>query len=144
MICHDIYLPRYDWRVTVFYSVTCYYLYEIMDALRAIGVDRHSLAKAHKNISSCQLDNGLTYSNHENRMSVMVISMASSSDEYANSIAHESQHLIKHITKALGLDPYGEEICYIAGDIGAAIHHHAKELYCDDCLEHLKRELNHN
>lgn len=138
MIRHDIYLKGYDWRITVFYSVTCYYLYEIMDALRAIGVDRHSMAKAYRNISSCKLDTGLTFSNKSMRESVMVISKASNADEYANSIAHESQHLIKHITKALELDPYGEEICYIAGDIGAAIHHHAAALYCDECLANMR------
>lgn len=139
MIRHDIYLKRYDWRITVYYSVTCYYLYEIMDALRAIEVDKDSLAKAYRNISSCKLDTGLTFSNPERRESVMVIGTASNADEYANSIAHESQHLIKHITKALRLDPYGEEICYIAGDIGAAINHHAHALYCDECLESLRK-----
>ena len=141
MIRHDVYLPRYDWRVTIYYSVTCYYMYEILDALRAIGIDRHSIGKAYRNLASGQLDTGLTYSNPQRGESVMVISTASSPEEYANSIAHESQHLLKHICKTCDIDPYGEEVCYLAGELAAQIHHHASALYCNDCFKGLRSRL---
>lgn len=126
------------WRVRVFYSVTSYHLYEIMDSLRNAGCDKESMAKAFRNISSGKLDTGLTYSNPRTKESVMVIGYASSADEYANSIFHETQHLVKHITKTLGIDPYGEEICYLAGEVGAAINHFAHDLLCDNCLSKLR------
>lgn len=137
MIKHNITLSN-GWRVKVFYSVTSYYLYEILDCLRNTGCEKDYLAKAYRNIASGKLDTGLTYSNPRTRESVMVIGYASNADEYANSIFHETQHLVKHITMTLGIDPYGEEICYLTGEAGAAINHYAHDLLCDRCLSKLR------
>lgn len=141
MIIQELNIKGYDWHVTFFFSVTCYHLYTILDKLREIGASQDVVAKAYKNISSCSLDTGLTYSNPERRESVVVIGTASSPEEYSNSIAHECQHLIKHIGLENGIDPYSEELCYLAGHIAGEIHKNASALFCNNCLMGLRKKL---
>lgn len=51
--------------------------------------------------------------------------------------------LAKEIGKACGIDPYGEEICYLAGYIAQQIHHHASQLLRTHCLQNTKDRLSH-
>lgn len=64
--------------------------------------------------STTSTNTGTTTGNGE---AVCVIGIASSAAEYMNSIVHEVLHLCKFIGRAEGLDPYGEEVCYIGGEI---------------------------
>ena len=99
----------------VFYSVHGYYVDEIMDALSAIGVCGRKARRAYRNLSSGKVNTGLTYA--KDGCAVCVIGKASSAAQYADSIQHEVMHLANFIGKAEGLDPYGEDICYIGGEI---------------------------
>lgn len=60
---------------------------------------------------------GLTYTNTRLQETVMVIGEATSPEEFFNSLTHESRHLEAHIAQTLNLDPYGEDICYVSGEI---------------------------
>lgn len=133
MIVQEFYLHRVGWHVKVFYSVTCYYVYEILDALRDIGCSGKTLRDAYKSLYNCDLDSGLTYSNTRTRESVIVIATTSSAAEFNNSLQHEQRHLERHITDSLGIDPNSEDAAYIAGDIAEAMFSHAKHLMCDNC-----------
>lgn len=117
MLRDEIYIKRYDWHVVVYYAVDCYKADEICRDLESIGCDRENLERARENLTAGELDTGLTYSNTIARESIMVVSLSSSPDEYANSIAHESMHLVMHIAHTFGIDCYGEEVCYLAGSI---------------------------
>lgn len=140
MIVQEFTLKRVGWRVKVFYSVTGYYLYEILDELRRIGCTGETLKDAYFQLFNCELNTGLTYSNCETRESVMVIAHTTSAKEFANSLQHEQNHLKRHIAQTLGIDPYGEEESYLSGEIGAAMHPVAKTLLCEDCrAEFMKR-----
>ena len=44
----------------------------------------------------------------------MVISLTSTPEEFQNSWDHEKGHLCRHISKAFGIDPYGEEAQYLS------------------------------
>lgn len=112
-------LPKIDWRVQVYVAVDCYYTDEIVHELHSLGAPKDTLEAAYRNLSACALDKGFTFSNLETHETLIVIGMASSKEEYFNSMAHESQHLISHICQAYEFDPNGEPIAYIAGDIGA-------------------------
>lgn len=133
MIIQEFYLEDVDWHVKVFYSVTCYYVYEILDALRSIGCRGETLRDAYRSLYNCDLDTGLTFSNTNDRESVIVIATTSSAAEFNNSLQHEQRHLERHITDALGIDPNSEEAAYIAGDIAKAMFSHAQHLMCDNC-----------
>ena len=74
MIRQEFILPRYDWHVSVYYSVTTYWTREIMDELRRVGCRGESLRRAYRNLESGNLNTGITYSNFGRCDTVMVIS----------------------------------------------------------------------
>lgn len=141
MIVQDFVLDKIGWRVKVFYAVTGYYLYDIMEAMRKIGCRGVHLHDAYRQIFNSELNTGLTYSNPSRRESVMVIACASSADEFANSLQHEQRHLERHIAESLGIDPYSEDASYLAGDISAAMFPYAKKLLCDGCRQKMLKKF---
>ena len=128
MIRQLITIERYRWEVTVYYAVTGYYSDKIADELERMGADPEFIEQAYENMKSNSLDTGFTYSDLVMRDSIMVINRTSSEGEFSNSLAHESQHLIRHISQAMGIDPTGEEICYLAGYIAQQMHPVTKNL----------------
>ena len=122
------------WRVTCFYAVTHYEVDEIMHTLAEAGADDKSLNRAYENLSSGNLNTGLCYSG--NGESVLVISIASSPDQFLNSLVHELHHLASHIASALGYDQKGEEACYIAGETAERMYKVANKFLCEHCRKH--------
>lgn len=96
MIVQDFYIPKYDWRVRVYYAVTTYWISEILCELHRIGCRGEDFKQAYRNLSSGALNTGLTYSDFEERETVMVIALTSSPGEFQNSWDHEKGHLYDH------------------------------------------------
>lgn len=122
------------WRVTAYYAVTHYEVDEIMTALERAGCRGEHLQSAYDNLSSGNQNTGLCYSGDGE--SVLVVSVASSGKEFSNSIFHEVAHLSCHIATALGIDLRGEEVCYLAGEIGQKMHPIIAHYLCEDCRGH--------
>lgn len=133
MIVQDIYLERVEWHVRIYYAVTTYYADEILDDLITLGCRGEDLRKAQDNLWEGHLDTGLTYSSLEKHETVIVIAKASEAAEYWNSIDHEKNHLLQHISMAYHINPYGEEISYISGEFIRSVFRMAKGLLCDCC-----------
>lgn len=91
----------------------------------------------YKNMRSCNLNTGITYSNIRNRQTVMVIALTSSPAEFQNSFDHEKGHLCRHISRAFGIDPYGEEAQYLSGYVGQKMFPVAKKFLCEHCRRSL-------
>lgn len=115
MIRQEFILDNYDWHITVYYAVHGYHVDEIMGNLADIGMKGMKLRRAYRNLTSGKINTGLTYAN--NGEAVCIIGKASCAAQYADSIQHEVMHLAQFISKAERLDPYGEEVCYIGGEI---------------------------
>lgn len=142
MIRQQFDISKYDWKVEVYYAVDCYYTDEIMGRLYDIGCRGDDLQTAYENLSAGKPDTGLTYSIYGTRQTVMVIGITSSAAQFQNSYDHERKHLEAHIAAALGIDPWGEEICYLSGEIGQLMFEKARLMLCDcDCCKHKKQEL---
>lgn len=142
MIRQQFDISKYDWKVEVYYAVDCYYTDEIMGRLYDIGCRGDDLRTAYENLSAGKPDTRLTYSNYGTRQTVMVIGITSSATQFQNSYDHERKHLEAHIAAALGIDPWGEEICYLSGEIGQLMFEKARLMLCDcDCCKHKKQEL---
>ena len=142
MIRQQFDISKYDLKVEVYYAVDCYYTDEIMGRLYDIGCRGDDLQTAYENLSAGKPDTGLTYSNYGTRQTVMVIGITSSAAQFQNSYDHERKHLEAHIAAALGIDPWGEEICYLSGEIGQLMFEKARLMLCDcDCCKHKKQEL---
>lgn len=137
MIVSDYHIKRYGWRFRVYYAVTTYWAREIMEDLASIGCHGRQLMRAKSSLLSGDLNTGITYSNLDKRESVMVISLTSSPEEFLNSWEHEKKHLARHIERAFGIDPYGEEAAYLEGTIAQKMFPVARKFIC----EHCKKEL---
>lgn len=103
------------------------------------GCRDDSLKDAYINLSEGNLNTGLTYSNFQNRKTVMVLSLTSTPEQFQNSLDHEKGHLCCHILQVLGIDPYGEEAQYLSGYIGQKMFPVAKHFLCEHCRNSLNR-----
>ena len=139
MIVQDFYIPKYDWIVKVYYAVTTYWISEILCELHRIGCRGEDFKQAYRNLSSGALNTGLTYSDFEERETVMVIALTSSPGEFQNSWDHEKGHLCRHISQAFNIDPYGEEAQYLSGEVGQKMFPIAKNFLCEHCRKNLCR-----
>ena len=137
MIVSDYYIKRYGWRFRVYYAVTTYWAREIMEDLASIGCRGRQLMRAKSSLLSGDLNTGITYSNLDDRESVMVISLTSSPEEFLNSWEHEKKHLARHVEQAFGIDPYSEEAAYLEGEIAQKMFRVARKFIC----EHCKKEM---
>jgi len=133
MIRQTLYLPKYQWRVKAYYSQTCYWTEEIMKELYRLGASKEIMQKAYENMSACSLDTGLCYSDTSSHDSILVIAKTSSAAEFFNSFEHEFQHLKGHIASTCELDPNGEEVAYMSGELARDIFPKIQHLLCDCC-----------
>ena len=140
MIVQDFGLSDYDWRIRVYYAVTTYWTDVIVNDLMHIGCGGRELRDAYMSLRRGELDTGLTYSNRSTHESIMVIGLTSSAAQFQNSLDHEKGHLIKHISVAFGLDPYGEEQQYLSGEIGQRMFPAARKFLCEHCRRKLYEE----
>lgn len=133
MIRQKIALNSYGWIIYAYYVVKKPNADEILENLVGIGCDGETLQRAYKNLTSGNLDTGLTYSNIDTRETVMVISATSSAKEFQKSYKHETGHLQSHIAQTFGIDPHGEEIQYIGDDIIEFTWEIIRDLLCEHC-----------
>lgn len=134
MIRQKITLPDYDnWTIYAYYATTRYAVDEIMERLWEIGMDANNARQAFENLSMGNLNTGLCYSNYSMRKSVLVIALTSSPAEFINSWHHELEHLESHIGKVFNLDPTGEDIAYLSGELAMEMYPRIKHLICDCC-----------
>ena len=138
MIVQNIYIKDWNWRVTVFYAVTTYYLDEILDELEKIGCSDRKLKEIEDSLLTEQYDIGFTYSNVKDRCSVLVIGLTSSPAEFQNTFDHEKGHLAMHICETDQINPFSEEFQYLTGEIGRAMFPIAKNFLCVHCRIKLK------
>lgn len=131
MIKTTIYIEKYDWTVYAYFSVSCYYPFDIVARMKAIGVPRKHLSRAYRMLASCELDSGLCISNPDTRSSVLVTSHSTSAAEFLDSLTHEISHLAQHISSACNISKNSEDFCYIAGDVAKALHPYCRKLLCD-------------
>lgn len=129
----ELYSPRGHWKVHMFFDIDSKCTDDIMECLFYSGIDGVHAKHAYENLSRGEINSGLCYSNHENRVSVIVIGKTSSASETFNSIMHEFAHLSAHIAKADGLDNSGEHIAYTIGELAHEMWPYVRPYLCDCC-----------
>lgn len=128
-----IHVQRYGWDVEVYYDSDRHDAAEILGELKSVGVDAYTYRLAERNLMGGLPDTGLTYSNPYERVSVVVLSHASSCAEFANTWFHEVGHCAKHIAKAVGLDCEGEAVNYVGGELARDMQPVAVRFMCPTC-----------
>ena len=116
-----------------YYAVTTYRTDDILKDFSEAGCKGIQLKRAYNSLKRNALDTGITYSNFGKRETVMVISLTSTPAEFLNSWTHEMQHLCRHVAQAFGINPYGEEAAYLAGDVAQKMFPVARKLLCEHC-----------
>lgn len=110
MIRNEIYLTEYGWTIVLFADACSANIETILEELDRMGCTEKCTDLSKDNC-------GLTYSNIAARRSIVVIGKASSDSEIANTIAHESMHLVSHICECYNIDMNSERACYLIGEL---------------------------
>ena len=139
MIRQDVYLERWDWYVIVYYAVDTYYMDEILEELEMIGCTYAD--EIEEDLTQHPYNNGLTYSNMRRRVSLIVIGLTETPDEFQNTYDHEKGHLAMHIAEEDRMDVFGEEFQYLTGEIGKQTFPIAKRFMCEHCRKDLVGDL---
>lgn len=108
---------------------------DIEDALLWADAPHSIIATVRSNVLAGRLNEGFCYSNPLLRRTVYAIGKASSGPQVLDSIVHEIIHIVQHIGQADGLDPYGEQVAYLGGNISREISDIVCELSCPHCRE---------
>ena len=130
-------LEDWNWNVKVFYVVDLIPIDYIIKQLEEIECSESDIKSAIDVLDSGD-NRGITFSNNETRKSVIVIGETSCPAEFSHSFDHEKLHLVMHIAKQDGIDPFSEELAYLAGDIGFKTFPIAKYFLCEHCRKELK------
>lgn len=142
MIEQTIFLPDWcSWLAKVYYAVNRYNVVKILEDLEDFGCCGDDLKDAERNLRSGKANIGLTYSNFDRRLSLMVIGLTDSPEQFEDTLTHERGHLVTHIAQALELDPYGEDVQYLCGEIARQMFPIAKKFLCEHCRQELKAQV---
>ena len=139
MIRQDVYLEKWDWYVMIYYAVDTYYMDEILEELEMIGCNYTD--EIEEDLTQHPYNNGLTYSNLKRRVSLVVIGLTETPDEFQNTYDHEKGHLAMHIAETDNMDVFGEEFQYLAGEIGKQTFPIARRFMCEHCRKDLVDNL---
>lgn len=129
----NIYISKYDWLCRIYLNADRSNANEILSNLREFGCNDDDISQAYDNLMSNDSNNGITYSNTSDRLSVIVIGKTTSARQFLNSLVHEIMHLSIRIASSEGLDLQGEELCYIAGDLAMVLYPLCKDYLCCKC-----------
>lgn len=133
MIRQSIYLDKWDWSVTVYYEAGPEDADRILFDLDGLGAGQRELLRAERNLRGGFPNSGLTFTSREMRESMTVIGHTTDAAQFQDTLDHEKGHLVMHIGRALGIDPYGEDLQYLSGEIGRRMFPIAKRFLCDEC-----------
>lgn len=128
-----IHIKKYDWRLNIFFAVTCYHVDEIMDSLADVECPDDIRDRVYSNLVKCDMDTGFTYSNKRLKCTVMVIGLHSSQAQFLNSFEHEMRHMVDDIAETFGLNMGGEEVAYLTGDMNSILWKDIHKFICCDC-----------
>lgn len=140
MITHVFHIHQHDWLVKAYINSDVSDADLILDELQSIGADMDVMRKAYRNLRSGERNTGLTYASPWNRETVIVVSRATSAEEYFNSIVHEIAHAGVYTCDALGIDLKSEQAAYFLGGLARDLYPCVKEFLCECC----RRKIGHD
>lgn len=133
MIVQDIHLEDYDWDIRVYYAVNQYYISNILIDLIDMDCGKEAFFKIKSLMEAHKRNIGFTYSNIEEHCTLVLVGITDDAEEFQSTYDHEKGHIVMHISRALGIEPYSEEHQYLAGEVGKQMFKKAKMLMCDNC-----------
>lgn len=138
LLCQEFKLENWNWFVKVFYVVDYIPIDFIIRQLEELGCNEDDIDSALDVLDTEDENKGITFSNDITRETVIVIGETSCPAEFSHSFDHEKLHLAMHIAKIDNIDPFSEELAYLAGEIGFQTFPVAKRFLCEHCREEMK------
>lgn len=133
MVKQGFHIGSRDWWVMAYYDVREQNLNEVREVLLAGGCPMENVEAACNNLAG--LNAGYTFTNYDERLSVMLMGRATSAEQMFDSIVHELKHLVEHVSDYYGLDPKEELSAYLQGEVGRKMFPAASMVICPRCCD---------
>ena len=142
MLYQEFHIPKYKWKVYAFYDTTFEDADVVMECLYDLGCNGETAKRAFQNLSSGDLNTGLTFS--KDRKTCIVLGRSTDKANFSHTYVHEITHCAIHIANEYGISCQSESLAYIAGDLAAVMLPYASKFICDHCRckthNHYERE----
>ena len=118
MIQQNLHIEEIGWNLRIFYcpkttSQRSIVLQRLFDA----GCTGKNYIRAMSLLKSGALNIGLTYTNKDERKTIIVIGCSSDIAEFVNTLTHEINHFIEHVMEALNIESGTEDEAYFTGEL---------------------------
>ena len=127
MMEQNLHIKEIGWSLRIFYcpktaSQRSIVLKRLFDA----GCTGKNYRRAMALLNSGAWNIGLTYTNKDDRETIIVIGCSSDFAEFVNTLTHEINHFIEHVMEALHIESGTEVEAYFTGEL--------YELLCRDAV----------
>lgn len=132
MIEQGFHIGNRKWWVMVYYDVRKEGEFSrVADALLSAGAMKYMVDDAIANLRGW--NRGYTFSNFNDRVSVMVFGKAEDAGQMFDTIVHEMKHLAEHVGEYYDVDPRDELSAYLQGEVGRNMWPAAAMVLCPNC-----------
>ena len=117
MMEQNLHIKEIGWNLRIFYcpktsSQRSIVLQRLFDA----GCTGKNYRRAMSLLNSGTLNIGLTYTNKDERKTIIVVGCSSDIAEFVNTLTHEINHFIEHVMEALHIQSGTEDEAYFTGE----------------------------
>ena len=131
MLDREINIRR--WKTLFLFSFGTDDIERVFDALLWADAPESIVRKVSENVSAGRLDEGFCFSNPRIRMTVVGVGKTSTASEFLDTTIHEIVHVTQDIAHTDGIEPWGEDFAYLAGDISRCVSDIVCEMSCPHC-----------
>lgn len=133
MVQTGFWIGNRDWWVMASLGVDDGDLRDVYEGLRSVGLSERKVREVCDALS--EPNNGYTYTDYDGKYTLIYASRATSAEQMFDTIEHELNHAVEHISSYYGVDPKSEEASYLAGELGRLIWPAAAWVLCPRCRE---------
>ena len=117
MIEQNMNIREIGWSLRIFYCPkTSSQRSIVLQCLYDAGRTGKNYRRAMALLNSGALNIGLTYTNKDERKTIIVIGCSSDIAEFVNTLTHEINHFIEHVMEALHIQSGTEDEAYFTGE----------------------------
>ena len=131
MLDREINIRR--WKTLFLFSFGTDDIERVFDALLWADAPESIVRKVSENVSAGRLDEGFCFSNPRIRRTVVGVGKTSTASEFLDTTIHEIVHVTQDLAHTDGIEPWGEDFAYLAGDISRCVSDIVCEMSCPHC-----------
>ena len=118
MIQQNLHIEEIGWNLRIFYCPkTSSQRATVLKCLYNAGCTGKNYRCAMSLLNSGAWNIGLTYTNKDDRETIIVIGCSSDVAEFVNTLTHEINHFIEHVMEALHIQSGTEDEAYFTGEL---------------------------